>query len=155
MGFDSDYRLTGGRQILASGAGEWDGTVINPNNPQRRDVHLLPAKGYLVCPPFPLSPFPLSPFPLPPSPPLPPKKTLFPSNFLLPSQVIQYSGTNPGIWPFHCHIAWHLSAGLYVNILENSAAIRDLAVPSTAYQVCRDWAAYRGERLVEQIDSGI
>lgn len=28
--------------VLAEGQGKWDGTVINPQNPQRRDVQLLP-----------------------------------------------------------------------------------------------------------------
>ena len=37
------------RQVLASGSGSWDGTVVNPSNPQRRDTHLLVAGGYLVC----------------------------------------------------------------------------------------------------------
>ena len=23
--------------------------------------------------------------------------------------VVQYEADNPGVWPFHCHIAWHLS----------------------------------------------
>ena len=23
--------------------------------------------------------------------------------------VLQYEADNPGVWPFHCHIAWHLS----------------------------------------------
>jgi hypothetical protein len=23
--------------------------------------------------------------------------------------VIQFEANNPGVWPFHCHIAWHLS----------------------------------------------
>ena len=31
--------------------------------------------------------------------------------------VMQINAENPGVWPFHCHIAWHVSGGLYVNIL--------------------------------------
>ena len=23
--------------------------------------------------------------------------------------VLQYEADNPGAWPFHCHVAWHLS----------------------------------------------
>jgi len=30
------------------GEGTWDGTVVNPSNPQRRDVQLVPGGGYLV-----------------------------------------------------------------------------------------------------------
>lgn len=34
--------------------------------------------------------------------------------------VLQYDAVNPGVWPFHCHIAWHVSAGLYINLLVSS-----------------------------------
>ena len=64
--------------VLNEGPGTWDGTVINAQNPQRRDVQILQPRGYIA---------------------------------------IQIDAENPGVWPFHCHIAWHVSAGLYVNIL--------------------------------------
>ena len=69
--------------------------------------------------------------------------------------VLQWDQDNPGVWPFHCHIAWHVSGGLYVNILENPPALEKLAIPSTSYQVCRDWAAYTGLAAPDQIDSGL
>jgi FtsP/CotA-like multicopper oxidase with cupredoxin domain len=31
--------------------------------------------------------------------------------------VLDVVADNPGVWPLHCHIAWHVSAGLYVNIM--------------------------------------
>jgi len=31
--------------------------------------------------------------------------------------VMQFDADNPGVWPFHCHIAWHVSGGLYINLL--------------------------------------
>ena len=31
--------------------------------------------------------------------------------------VVQIDADNPGVWPFHCHIAWHVSGGLYVNLM--------------------------------------
>jgi len=69
--------------VLDEGMGEWDGTVVNAQNPMRRDVQLLRPNdgsnnGYIV---------------------------------------MQIDADNPGVWPFHCHIAWHVSGGLYVNIL--------------------------------------
>ena len=27
--------------------------------------------------------------------------------------VLQFDTDNPGAWPFHCHIAWHLSQVLF------------------------------------------
>ena len=65
--------------VLHVGPGlEWDGTIVNPQNPQRRDVQMLPKFSHMV---------------------------------------IQFDADNPGVWPFHCHIAWHVSQGLYVNIM--------------------------------------
>lgn len=67
--------------VLSAGQGEWDGKIVNPNNPQRRDVQMIPGNGHLV---------------------------------------FQVNANNPGVWPFHCHIAWHASSGLYVNIMVSS-----------------------------------
>ncbi|MCJ1400473.1 hypothetical protein MMC11_003679 [Xylographa trunciseda] len=70
--------------------------------------------------------------------------------------VWQIDADNPGVWPFHCHIAWHVSGGLYVNILERPADIeKDVPVPLIMGQTCRDWAAYSHSNLVDQIDSGL
>lgn len=102
--------------ILGAGTGRWNGQIVNPSNPARRDVQLLPAGGYLV---------------------------------------LQWNSDNAGVWPFHCHIAWHLSGGLYANILENPAGIKNLDIPSTSYQVCRDWATFTDTNLPNQIDSGL
>ncbi|KAL8766424.1 MAG: hypothetical protein Q9209_006800 [Squamulea sp. 1 TL-2023] len=102
--------------ILAAGNGRWNGQIVNPSNPARRDVQLLPANGYLV---------------------------------------LQWPSDNAGVWPFHCHIAWHLSAGLYANIVENPEGIKKVNVPSTSYQVCRDWATFTETNLPNQIDSGL
>ncbi|KAI4169291.1 MAG: hypothetical protein LQ343_005789 [Gyalolechia ehrenbergii] len=69
--------------------------------------------------------------------------------------VIQYDTDNPGVWPFHCHIAWHVSGGLYVNLMEHPDQIRQKVVPQTLAQTCRDWSEYSGHNIVEQIDSGL
>ena len=69
--------------------------------------------------------------------------------------VVQYNTDNPGVWPFHCHIAWHVSAGLYVNLMEQVPKIAKKVVPQTVAQTCRDWADYSGHTVVAQIDSGL
>ena len=57
--------------VLHQGPGYWDNvSLTNMQNPQRRDVQMLPPSGHVV---------------------------------------LQYEANNPGVWPFHCHIAWHLS----------------------------------------------
>lgn len=35
--------------------------------------------------------------------------------------AFQIHAANPGVWPFHCHIAWHASQGMYLNILVSPA----------------------------------
>ena len=69
--------------------------------------------------------------------------------------VLQYDTDNPGVWPFHCHIAWHVSAGLYVNLMEQTDLIKKRVIPSVVAQTCRDWADYSGHDVVEEIDSGL
>jgi FtsP/CotA-like multicopper oxidase with cupredoxin domain len=34
--------------VLAEGTGEWNGDIVNENNPARRDVQLIRPNGYLV-----------------------------------------------------------------------------------------------------------
>ncbi|KAI4154517.1 MAG: hypothetical protein LQ340_001632 [Diploschistes diacapsis] len=69
--------------------------------------------------------------------------------------VVQFAMDNPGVWPFHCHIAWHVSAGLYINVLERPADIQALQIPAESAQTCRDWASFAGHDVVDQIDSGL
>ncbi|KAF4632077.1 hypothetical protein G7Y89_g6052 [Cudoniella acicularis] len=103
--------------VLNVGTGTWDGkTIIRQNNPQRRDVQMLPAGGFIV---------------------------------------IQFEQDNPGAWPLHCHIAWHVSGGLYINVLERPADIAKLQIPSIMAQSCRDWGAFTNTTVVDQIDSGL
>ncbi|KAK4570010.1 hypothetical protein LTR86_002980 [Recurvomyces mirabilis] len=111
--------------VLATGTGTWDGTVVNPGNPQRRDVQLLPNS--------------VSPGGDP--------------GFM----VIQFDTGNAGVWPFHCHIAWHVSGGLYINVLEGPDDIKNkMQIPSTMAQTCRDWNGWTdGGHVVPEIDSGL
>ncbi|KAK7985153.1 Bclcc9 [Apiospora saccharicola] len=67
-------------QVLSEGPGGWDGhTIVNPQNPLRRDTHLQTRYGHLV---------------------------------------IQFTTDSPGVWSYHCHIAWHASMGLNIMLLE-------------------------------------
>ncbi len=77
---------------------------------------------------------------------------------LLPGSyiVIQYTQDNPGVWPLHCHIAWHLSNGFAWMVLENPDSVQnEMQIPSIMAQTCRDWAAWTGDHVVDQIDDGI
>ncbi|RAO66035.1 uncharacterized protein BHQ10_002047 [Talaromyces amestolkiae] len=69
--------------------------------------------------------------------------------------VISFTADNPGAWPFHCHVAWHVAAGLYVTVLERPDDIANYKIPSTVAQTCRNWWAYTNATVVDQIDSGL
>lgn len=102
--------------VISEGLGTWDGSIANGANPQRRDVQIVQAGGYLV---------------------------------------LQFESDNPGAWPLHCHIAWHVSAGLYVTVVERPDDIAKLKIPAIMAQTCRDWAAFTNRTVVDQIDSGL
>ena len=69
--------------------------------------------------------------------------------------VVQIDQDNPGVWPFHCHIAWHVSSGLYISVLERPDDIKNMAIPNIMAQTCRDWASFTNSVVVDQIDSGL
>ncbi|KAH6609155.1 multicopper oxidase [Trichoderma cornu-damae] len=102
--------------ILAEGEGTWDGTIIRPNNPQRRDTQQLRSNGYIV---------------------------------------IQYETDNPGVWPLHCHIAWHVSMGFYIALIERPDDIAQASVPQAIKNTCVAWNKYTKNNVIQQIDSGV
>ena len=69
--------------------------------------------------------------------------------------VLQFDADNPGTWPFHCHIAFHLSQGLFMTFMERPADINELQIPQVMPQTCTDWNAYTSKNVVAQIDSGL
>lgn len=70
--------------------------------------------------------------------------------------VVQIDMDNPGTWPFHCHIAWHVSAGLYFQLLERpDDLVNDVQIPGIMAQTCRDWTSWTGGHVPDQIDSGL
>ena len=46
--------------------------------------------------------------------------------------VLEFNADNPGVWPLHCHIAWHVSQGLYVNIMERPDDITETEIPDVS-----------------------
>lgn len=69
--------------------------------------------------------------------------------------VMQWANDNPGMWPFHCHIAWHVSGGLYINVLERPDDIRTWNFPKSLDDTCASWNAWTNRNFVNQIDSGL
>ena len=108
--------------ILAEGYGKWDGNIVNPRNPQRRDVHILHNAQSPTVPSY---------------------------------MVMQIEADNPGVWPFHCHVAWHTSQGMNINLLEQPKEVKKMDVPASIAQTCRNWWDFTEVNYVPQIDSGL
>ncbi|KAF5699212.1 multicopper oxidase [Fusarium mundagurra] len=71
--------------------------------------------------------------------------------------VVQFEATNPGVWSFHCHTAWHASVGLYINFLVQPKAIQGSKVPQEIHDMCSIWESYKkshGEGALP-FDSGL
>ncbi|KAK3367446.1 multicopper oxidase-domain-containing protein [Lasiosphaeria ovina] len=64
---------------------------------------------------------------------------------LLPSGgyvVVAFKADNPGSWLFHCHIPWHASSGLGLQILERQDELRAMMTEdkmAETHRVCRGW----------------
>ena len=65
---------------------------------------------------------------------------------LVPSDgyvAIAFKTDNPGIWLLHCHIAWHASSGLALQIIERDSDIK--LKPDFVQQkdhTCKNWATW-------------
>ncbi|KAM4055093.1 multicopper oxidase domain-containing protein [Hirsutella rhossiliensis] len=62
---------------------------------------------------------------------------------------------NPGMWPFHCHIAWHASAGLFMQFLTQPDKVAKMKIPHTVAETCRQWSKWTKTNIPDQIDSGL
>lgn len=69
--------------------------------------------------------------------------------------VIQIDTVNPGIWPFHCHIAWHASAGFFAQFVFQPNDIPNLEIPNSVYDTCNSWNTLSAQGHHTQIDSGM
>ncbi|CAG8960632.1 hypothetical protein HYFRA_00013510 [Hymenoscyphus fraxineus] len=76
----------------------------------------------------------------------PPRRdvALLPANGYL---LLAFKADNPGAWLMHCHIAWHASSGLALQILEREGAIDvSPAHMKETTRVCDNWNAWVGDR---------
>jgi hypothetical protein len=67
--------------------------------------------------------------------------------------AFSFESDNPGIWPFHCHVAWHLSGGLAMNIMTRPNDIPKIP-RGMEESTCIAWNAYTDRNTVDQIDAG-
>lgn len=54
------------------------------------------------------------------------------------STVVRFKTGNPGIWLFHCHIEWHIEAGLVMTFIEDPIQLQtlNLTIPQNMYDAC-------------------
>jgi len=58
-----------------------------------------------------------------------------PSGYL----VIRFKADNPGVWAYHCHMVFHLSAGMMVTLIESPQILqRSLTVDQQALDMCQE-----------------
>ncbi|TVY80724.1 Laccase [Lachnellula suecica] len=91
----------------------------------------------------------------------PPRRdvALLPANGYL---IIAFQADNPGSWLMHCHIAWHASSGLALQILERESEIKyTIQGKNETERICKNWNTWYDNKAnhwspVEfQDDSGI
>lgn len=72
--------------------------------------------------------------------------------------VVAFVTDNPGVWLFHCHIAWHVSGGLSVDFMERvadqEAQISDEQADEFA-QNCEAWNDFWADSTLKKPDSGL
>lgn len=52
--------------------------------------------------------------------------------------MYRFVADNPGVWAFHCHIDWHLSAGFFATMVEAPIELQKTeTVPGDNYEVCK------------------
>ncbi|KAI0294020.1 Cupredoxin [Multifurca ochricompacta] len=50
--------------------------------------------------------------------------------------VLRFVTDNPGVWAFHCHIAWHMAAGLLMQFSSQPSVLAKLDVPQDIVSQC-------------------
>ncbi|KAK0717263.1 multicopper like protein [Lasiosphaeria miniovina] len=50
--------------------------------------------------------------------------------------VIRFVAENPGLWAFHCHIAWHMEAGLLMQFMSRADMLKTMDVPAHVIALC-------------------
>jgi hypothetical protein len=53
------------------------------------------------------------------------------------------------------HIAWHVSGGLYVTLLEQPDEVAKFVIPEDILALQAPWANFTAEGPINQIDSGL
>ena len=60
--------------------------------------------------------------------------------------ALRFVADNPGVWAFHCHMAWHSEAGLVMQLLNRIDEVATWTIPEANRQLC--------EARVEELEKG-
>lgn len=65
--------------------------------------------------------------------------------------VIAFKADNPGAWLLHCHIAFHITEGLGMQIMERQSDANEIwpkgsSTQKEAERVCQNWETWYGDR---------
>ena len=50
--------------------------------------------------------------------------------------AIRFIGDNPGLWAFHCHIGWHMAAGMLMQFASLPSKVQQFDIPDYLGQQC-------------------
>jgi len=54
------------------------------------------------------------------------------------SIVLRFVADNPGVYSFHCHIEWHIEAGLMATFIEAPDMLQaNLTIPEDHLEICK------------------
>ncbi|MCJ1393552.1 hypothetical protein MMC18_006427 [Xylographa bjoerkii] len=68
--------------------------------------------------------------------------------------VLRFRATNPGVWLFHCHIEWHVEAGLSATMVEAPEVLQaQQRIPPEGFETCvSDGVPTRGNAVGNTVD---
>jgi FtsP/CotA-like multicopper oxidase with cupredoxin domain len=52
--------------------------------------------------------------------------------------LIRFVADNPGLWAFHCHIAWHMEAGLMMQFMSRADVLKGMSIPEDVTALCAE-----------------
>lgn len=64
--------------------------------------------------------------------------------------LIRFIADNPGMWAFHCHLAWHVEAGMLMQFLIRPEMVKDWKVPDTVSRMCAMREKQRGGGIEDE-----
>jgi FtsP/CotA-like multicopper oxidase with cupredoxin domain len=108
---------------MGEGAGRYSGQELNATSPLRRDTILTPANSWVVLR-FVTDNREASHLPLE-------LRDVLNSHTRLRIRL-----TEAGVWAFHCHLAWHMAAGLLMQISSQPSVLSKMIVPQDIVAQC-------------------